>query len=125
MKQLEALSIVTPGFFGLNTQESGVTLSPNFAEVADNVIIDKYGRLGARKGWTMQTTTGSAQLSGEPIKFMLEHVNADDSLDILSAGNNKVFTGGVGEVLTDVTPAAYTITSNNWSGVCVLWTILT
>ena len=74
MKQLEALSIVTPGFFGLNTQESGVTLSPNFAEVADNVIIDKYGRLGARKGWTMQTTTGSAQLSGEPIKFMLEQL---------------------------------------------------
>ena len=116
MKQLEALSIVTPGFFGLNTQESGVTLSPNFAEVADNVIIDKYGRLGARKGWTMQTTTGSAQLNGEPIKFMLEHVNADDSLDTLSAGNNKVFTGGIGEVLTDVTPAAYTITSDNWSG---------
>ena len=116
MKQLEALSIVTPGFFGLNTQESGVTLSPNFAQVADNVIIDKYGRLGARKGWTMQTTTGSNELGGESIKFMLEHVNADDSLDILSAGNNKVFTGGVGAVLTDVTPAAYTITSNDWSG---------
>jgi hypothetical protein len=116
MKQLEALSIVTPGFFGLNTQESGVTLSPNFAQVADNVIIDKYGRLGARKGWTMQTTTGSNELGGESIKFMLEHVNADDSLDFLSAGNNKVFTGGVGAVLTDVTPAAYTITSNDWSG---------
>ena len=115
MKQLEALSIATPGFFGLNTQESGVTLSPNFAEVADNVIIDKYGRLGARKGWTMQTTTGSAQLSGNAVQFIFEHANTDDTLDILSAGNNKVFTGGVGAVLTDVTPAGYTITNNDWS----------
>lgn len=116
MKQLETLSIVAPGFYGLNTQESGVTLSPNFAQVAENVVIDKYSRLGARKGWVMQTTSGSIELDNDFIRFMLEHVNADDTLDIISAGNNKIFSGGVGEVLTDITPALYTITSNDWSG---------
>lgn len=116
MKQLETLSIVAPGFFGLNTQESGVTLSPNFAQVADNVVIDKYSRLGARKGWVMQTTSGSSALNNNFIRFMIEHVNADDTLEVISAGNNKIFSGGVGEVLTDITPALYTITSNDWSG---------
>ena len=116
MKQLETLSIVAPGFYGLNTQESGVTLSPNFAQVTDNVVIDKYSRLGARKGWVMQTTSGSAELDNNFIRFMIEHVNADDTLDIISAGNNKIFSDGVGGVLTDITPALYTITANDWSG---------
>ena len=120
MKQLETLSIVAPGFFGLNTQESGVTLSPNFAQLTDNVVIDKYGRLGARKGWVMQTTNGASALAGDHVRFMLEHVNADDSLEILSAGNHKVFSGGVGANLTDITPNLYTITDNDWSGATLL-----
>lgn len=55
MKQLQNLSIVAPGFYGLNSQEAGVTLSSNYAQTATNVVIDKYGRLGARKGWTFVT----------------------------------------------------------------------
>jgi hypothetical protein len=116
MKQLETLSIVAPGFFGLNTQESGVTISPNYAQLTDNVVIDKYGRLGARQGWAMQTTNGVNELAGEKIRYMMEHVNADDSTEILSFGNNKVFAGGIGAVLTNITPAAYTVTANDWNG---------
>ena len=116
MKELQTQSIVAPGFFGLNTQESGVTLSPNFAQLADNVVIDKYGRLGARKGWVMQTTSGSSALSGQPVRFIHEHISAAGSSVYLSGGNNKVFSGGVGASLTDITPAGYTITNNNWSG---------
>ena len=115
MKQIETLSIVAPGFFGLNTQESGVTISPNYAQLTDNVVIDKYGRLGARQGWVMQTTNGVNELAGEKIRYMMEHVNADDSTEILSFGNNKVFAGGIGGVLTNITPAAYTVTANDWN----------
>ena len=50
-KQLMSSSIAAPAFYGLNTQESGVTLQEGFALQADNCVIDKYGRLGARKGW--------------------------------------------------------------------------
>jgi hypothetical protein len=124
MKQLQNISIVAPGFFGLNTQESGVTLSPNYAQQVDNVVIDKFGRLGARKGWTMKTTDGADELDGNPIRFMLDNLNADGSLTLLSAGNNKVFTGGNGEALTDVTPALYTITDNDWSGASLSETAL-
>ena len=122
MKQLQTLSIVAPGFFGLNTQESGVTLSPNYAQLTDNVVIDKYGRLGARKGWLMKTTSGAASLGGNPIRFMMENLNADNTTTLISAGNNKVFTGGNGNSLTDITPALYTITDNDWSGASLLET---
>ena len=114
MKQLQTVSVVSPGFYGLNTQDSSVTLSSNFALTADNCIIDKFGRLGARKGWTQQTTTGVDELSNLNIEMLAEHTNADDTVVTLSAGNNKLFTGGVGAVLTDATPSLYTITDNNW-----------
>ena len=120
MKELQSLSILSPGFFGLNTQESGVTLSSNFAQLTDNVVIDKYGRLGARKGWIMKTTNGADDLSGEAIEFMLEHINADNTAVVLSGGNNKLFKAGVdGDDFVDITPASYTITSNNWKGASV------
>ena len=117
MKQLQTLSVVSPGFYGLNTQESGITLSPNFAQLTDNVIIDKYGRLGSRKGWQMFTDSGASSLSGAAIEFLMEHVNADNSVVTISGGGNKLFKEGDGiDVLVDITPAAYTITANNWKG---------
>lgn len=117
MKQLQTLSVVSPGFYGLNTQESGITLSPNFAQLTDNVVIDKYGRLGSRKGWQMRTDSGVTQLAGATIDFLLEHVNADNTSVILSAGNNKLLKGGDdGDSLVDITPALSTVTANNWKG---------
>ena len=117
MKQLQPLSIVAPGFFGLNTQESGVTLSSNWAQLVDNVVIDKYGRLGARKGWQMMTVDGDTELSGEPIRFMLEHINADNTSTVLSGGNSKLFKDGeYNNAFTEITPALYTITDNDWRG---------
>lgn len=121
MKQLQTLSIVSPGFYGLNTQESGSTLSPNFAFTADNAVIDRFGRLGARKGWVMQTDNGSTILGGNPVRFMLEHYNADNSTVVLSAGNHKLIKGGNSilagaETMTDITPVLYTITDNDWRG---------
>jgi hypothetical protein len=117
MKQLQTLSVVSPGFFGLNTQESGITLSPNFAQLTDNVIIDKYGRLGSRKGWQMLTDSGATTLSGAALEFLMEHVNADNSVVTVSGGDSTLFKNGDDiDVLVDITPALYTITGNKWKG---------
>lgn len=116
MKELQSISVVAPGFAGINTQESSVTLPSSFALAAFNCIIDKYGRLGSRKGWTQLTTSGAAQLGGDTIEFLLEHVNANNTSTFISAGNDKVFSGGVGAALTNITPAGYTISANKWSG---------
>ena len=112
-KELVSATVAAPGFYGLNTQESGALLSDGFALRASNCVIDKYGRLGARKGWAMRTTSGSSVLSGNPIRTIFEYLNADGTLDYISAGNNKIFRDGVNASLTDMTPAM-TITSNNW-----------
>ena len=121
MKELQSLSILSPGFFGLNTQESGVTLSSNYAQLTDNVVIDQYGRLGARKGWTMRTTSGDTELEGEAITSLLEHVNSGNTYTILSSGNNKLFKNGdAADNLVDITPASYTITTDNWTGASLL-----
>jgi hypothetical protein len=114
MKELQSISVVAPGFSGVNTQDSSVSLPNSFSLVADNCVIDKYGRLGSRKGWEMQTTDGADELSGEYIEFIHEHVNADNTTVILSGGNNKLYTGGVGAALTDITPESYAITTNLW-----------
>jgi len=117
MKQLQTLSVVSPGFYGLNTQESGITLSPNFAQLTDNVVIDKYGRLGSRKGWQMRTDSGVTQLAGATIDFLMEHINADNTAVTISGGNSLLFKNGAdGGALTDITPALYTVNANNWKG---------
>ena len=119
MKQLQSISVVAPGFSGLNTQDSSVSLPNSFSLVADNCVIDKYGRLGSRKGWTMKTTSGAAALSGNNIEFIHEHTNADNTVTVLSGGNNKIFKNGVAGALTNVTPMSYTITSNFWKAASI------
>ena len=56
-QQLQTFSITAPGFYGLNTQDSSLDLASGFALVANNCVIDKYGRIGARKGWTPKHET--------------------------------------------------------------------
>ena len=115
-QQLQNITVAAPGFAGLNTQDSPIGLGPSFAAVADNCVIDKLGRVGARKGWEAVSTNGSSVLgSSRGILTVYEFI--DNSVDkvILSAGNNKVFSGTT--TLTDITPSGYTPTANNWKTV--------
>ncbi|MFN8993944.1 MAG: hypothetical protein ACK5X3_09850, partial [Pseudomonadota bacterium] len=51
--------VSAPGFYGLNTQDSPLDLQAGYALVATNCIIDQYGRVGSRKGWTaLNAATG-------------------------------------------------------------------
>ena len=110
-QQLQNISIAAPAFKGLNTQDSPLTSDPSFAAVADNCVIDQYGRIGARKGFDVITTDatplGSTEI--ESIGFFEDDAGNEE---VFSAANNKIFKGTT--TLTDVTPAAYTITTNNW-----------
>jgi len=49
--KLLTTTVSAPGFMGLNTQDSSVSLEAGYATVANNCVIDKFGRIGARKGW--------------------------------------------------------------------------
>lgn len=116
-QQLQAFSITAPGFYGLNTQDSSLDLASGFALTANNCIIDQYGRVGARKGWTPAHSTLAA-LGTSNVKTITELIDKDGTSYVLCAGNNKIFKLSAG-VLSEVTfngvGTAPTITADNWS----------
>lgn len=128
-QKLQTYSITAPGFYGLNTQDSSLDLASGFALIANNCIIDQYGRVGARKGWTKVNTSLNTDLSTNNIQAIGELIANDGTSYIICAGNNKLFKLS-GTSLVTLTygggGTAPTITANNWqmaslNGVLVLF----
>ncbi len=93
MKRIQTATIAAPGFLGLNTQESSIQLSSGYALKAQNCVIDRYGRIGARRGWTTVNSAVNTDLgAANPVEFIFEMIDAGGNQTI-SAGNNKLFTG--------------------------------
>lgn len=117
MQQIQTYSISAPGFYGLNTQDSSLDLAQGFALTANNCVIDKFGRVGARKGWAPQHVYNNA-LDGAAVRTLGEHIGDDGSTYVMCAGNNKVFQL-VNNTLTEITygggGTAPVITADNWS----------
>ena len=115
-EKLLTTSIAAPGFNGLNTQDSSVSLDNGYATVANNCVIDKFGRIGARKGWTANHSTNS-DLGTANVNAIGELITADGTSYIIVAGNNYLFKL-VGSTLTKLTygggGSAPTITASNW-----------
>jgi hypothetical protein len=110
-QELQTVNIVAPGFMGLNTEDSVLSLDSAFATIADNCVIDKYGRLAARKGYEL-LTTNATQLGSGFIQSIHQFRDSSGNQVIFSTGNNKILSGTT--TLTNATPASYTITANNW-----------
>lgn len=109
-KQLESASVAAPGFYGLNSQESSVTLAQGFALQADNCVLDKYGRLGARKGWEYVTENSD----GVNLKGFHDFVDID-GIHYHGAWSDTAFYIQDGATLTSVTyTGANTINGVNW-----------
>lgn len=115
-QQLQTFSITAPGFYGLNTQDSSLDLASGFALVANNCVIDKYGRIGARKGWTPKHSTLGA-LGTADVKMVAQLLTDSGLQYTVAAGNNKLFKLSSG-VLSELTygggGTAPTITDSNW-----------
>lgn len=110
--RLEPIAITAPGYAGLNTQDSALSLSKDFALIAENAVIDKNGRIAARRGWA-KVNTSSGFNSEEP-SLIHEIVKSDGSTVICSIGDKKIFTGTT--TLTQVYADA-TWTAQNWKAV--------
>jgi hypothetical protein len=92
-------------------------LASGFALVATNCVIDQYGRIGSRKGFTrLNSSTGN--LGANDVGVMHELVQTDGTLTVLFAGNNKLFKLGTANAVTELTygggGTAPTITASNW-----------
>lgn len=115
-QQIQTFSITAPGFYGLNTQDSSLDLASGFALVANNCVIDRYGRVGARKGWQPKHSTLAA-LGTADVKMIAQLLTENGTQYTIAAGNNKLFKL-VGSTLSEVTygggGVAPTITDSNW-----------
>ena len=109
---LTSINLVAPGFKGVNTEDSPLTEDPSFAEVADNTVIDKSGRVASRKG--VQILSDNPEiLDGNAlctVHYYFEQSGGRE--EVLSAGNGKIFKGT--STLEDITPAGVTITADDW-----------
>ena len=86
-EQLLTASLQAPGFSGLNIQDAPVQLNSGYALEATNCVIDKYGRIGARKGWSKFNTTA---IGSGSVRTIFEFVKADGNLTFACA-NNKIY----------------------------------
>jgi hypothetical protein len=60
---LRSIDLVAPAFKGVNSEDSPIAQDTSFAEIADNAIIDRQGRLASRKGNNVLTTNKTATIS--------------------------------------------------------------
>ena len=115
-QQIQTYSITAPGFYGLNSQDSSLDLASGFALTAINCVIDKFGRVGARKGWgALNALNGT--LGTNSIKSIGELVTTTAASYIIVAGDGGLFyyTGGALVTLTyGGGGTAPTITDSNW-----------
>jgi hypothetical protein len=106
------ISISAPGFLGLNTEDSQLDQPQAFASIADNCVIDQFGRVGARKGYVYDTTTSTALGSARGVTALYEFTSDAGATVFLSAGNNLILSGDT--TLVDETPGGATITADDW-----------
>lgn len=110
-QQLNSINLVAPAFKGINTEDSPLQQDPSFAEIADNAVIDKRGRIAARKGHDV-ITTNKTVLGAAALRAIKEFKDDAGNNKIFSVGNNKIISGTT--TLVDETPGSYTITADNW-----------
>lgn len=105
MPKIQPVDIVAPGSKGLNTERSSTLLNPLWAITATNAVVNRDGRIAARKGWANQTTT--AITGTHDIDVIHEYLNEAGTSVILSTANNKIYKN-----ITDFSDAANDITSS-------------
>ena len=117
-QELRTINLTAPAFKGINTEDSPIAQDTAFADVADNAVIDKRGRIAARRGYTVLTSDASG-LGGASVATIKEFQDQTGAKKIFMAGGNKIWSADPNDYsdLTDQTPAGYTITSDNWKAV--------
>jgi len=110
-QELKSINLVAPAFKGVNTEDSPLAQDPSFAEIADNAVIDKRGRIAARKGHTV-VTTNKTVLGSDSLRAIKDYRDNAGNTKLFSVGNNKIISGTA--TLVDETPSGYTINANNW-----------
>ena len=86
------ITLSAPGFFGLNLEDAPIDMDQRYCLQADNAVIDRFGRLGARKGFdpllqAMPDTAGKIESIASVIDNNTKRVIAGVS----TAGGNFIW----------------------------------
>lgn len=84
--QLIPLNLTAPAFRGLTLEASGGTLSSEWATELDNAVFDSAGRPSARKGWTSETSTPTADV----YKRIFEYYKADGTSELIFSSDSDI-----------------------------------
>lgn len=115
-QQQQNVSIRAPGFAGLNTENSPTSMDTSFASVANNCVIDNFGRIASRRGFQAYTQNPEI-LSGNPVTVAEEFITEDGTKYLFACGNNSVYlqqTSAPFNLVALTLPVGYTITEDNW-----------
>jgi hypothetical protein len=120
-KELQSISLGAAGFLGINTMDPPLQQSLDFADTANNAVIDTSGRLASRKGFDAQSDVITA-LAGYPIDHIAEWSSPDGNSYLYAAGNNKIFridtTTLANDTLTLMAfPGGYSVSDDEWQTV--------
>lgn len=94
MRQLLNIDLVAPGRRGLNLQQKGTVLSPEWATRALNCVLDDAKRLSCREGYSVTTTTAISP--AVTIKSIHEYLEGDGSVEVILS-----YDGGISNSITD------------------------
>jgi hypothetical protein len=111
-QQLTKLDLVTPGFRGLNFEQAGSLLPPQFATQAEDCIIDEAGRLAVRQGYSDVTTTDIT--SNPAIEAIHEYVDNSGSTEIIVAWDGGIANDVADPEGNDIS-GSVTDTSGRWN----------
>lgn len=108
--ELLHIPLVTPGFRGLNTQQSSGTLGPEWATTLSNAVVDDNGRLAARKGWLSVTQTPVAGA----FVHVIEYVRSNGTTSLVGVTATKFYESvNDGDTWTDIT-GSLSFTDGEW-----------
>lgn len=107
----QPLTLNTPGRWGVNEQEQNQLLHPNWATVADGLVINDSGQIQCRGALDLISTDGAAS----EILRSFVYVASDGTERIIHALVNKIVEGiaDLDDAGTDITPAS-TPTNGFW-----------
>lgn len=108
-QRLISLASSSPGFYGLNKQQSGDVLPSGWASEASNCVFDTIGRLAARKGCKNQH---SSQVATDP-ESAHEYIDGAGNRLKVFAADNKIYKE-VSGTITDISGTITTPTANDW-----------
>lgn len=89
--QLLPVDLISPGFRGINLEQSSALLDPSWAVVATNSVIDSSGRLASRRGYNNLTGT---PISATPaVKTLFQQITEARVFTTIVAWDGGIGTG--------------------------------